>query len=167
MNLTTAQRLAEKIAAELTPYCERIAIAGSIRRRRETVGDIDLVCLPKVGGKLEIVGRCERNAKLEKFGKQYVVFRLANGEQLDLWFAQSSGGDLFAPEPSNWGMLLLSRTGSVSHNLFLCERAHGRGLHFHPHRGIERRGAVVASETEEDVFAALGLEFIAPEKRER
>lgn len=167
MNLAAAQRLAEKIAAELATYCALIAIAGSIRRRRETVGDIDLVCLPKVGGKSQIVERCERSAKLEKFGQQYVVFRLANGEQLDLWFAQARGGDLFAPEPCNWGMLLLARTGSVAHNLHLCTVAHARGLHFSPHRGLERRGAVVASETEEEIFAALGLAYVEPERRER
>lgn len=167
MNLQQAQRLAERIATELAPFCERVEIAGSIRRRRETVGDIDLVCLPKVGGRAAILERCKRTAFMEKQGSQYVVFRLANGVQIDLWFAQAAGGDLFKPEPSNWGMLLLSRTGSVAHNLHLCTVAHQRGLHFHPHRGVERGADVVASESEEEVFSALGLAYIAPEARER
>jgi DNA polymerase/3'-5' exonuclease PolX len=166
MNLAAATRLAERIRDEIAPHCDRIEIAGSIRRRRPECGDIDLVCLPKVGGKAEITERCGRTAKLVKHGTQYVVFELANGFQLDLWFAHAGAGDLFAREPSNWGALLLSRTGSAAHNIHLCNVAHSKGLHFNPHRGLERRGAVVASETEEAIFVALSLDFIAPEARE-
>lgn len=167
MNLSAATKLAERVRAELAPHCDQIEIAGSIRRRRPECGDIDLVCLPKTGGKAEIVARCQQTARLVKHGEQYVVFELSNGFQLDLWFAHSGGGDLFAPEPSNWGALLLARTGSAAHNIHVCTVAHTKGLHFNPHRGLERRGAVVASETEEAIFAALGLDFIAPERREK
>ena len=167
MNLSAATKLAERIRAELAPHCDRIEIAGSIRRRRPECGDIDLVCLPKFGGREAMIERCNQSATLDKCGSQYVVFTLANGFQLDLWFAHAGGGDLFAPEPSNWGALLLARTGSAAHNIHLCSVAHAKGLHFQPHRGLERRGTVVASETEEAIFSALGLDFIRPEDRER
>lgn len=165
--LDRARGLAEKIAGELSGYCNRIEIAGSIRRQRPDCGDIDLVCLPKPGGKSAIVERCQRTAMLAKHGEQYVVFRLANGFQLDLWFAQIGGGDMFDPDPSNYGVLLLARTGSAMHNVYIAQQALSLGLHFNPHRGVLRHGKVIASSEEADIFAALDLPFIAPEKRER
>ena len=166
MNLTAATRLAERIREDLADFCERIEIAGSIRRRRPECGDIDLVCLPMVWGKIQIIERCKRSAKLVKYGEQYVVFELANRFQLDLWFAHHGGGDLFSPEPPNWGAVLLSRTGSAAHNVHLCNVAYQKGMSFKPGRGVERRGQIIASETEEAIFAALSLDFIAPEARE-
>lgn len=167
MPLARARALAEKIAAQLRPFCERVEIAGSIRRGRPVCGDIDLVCLPKPGGKEEIVRRCHQAAKLMKHGEQYVVFELANGFQLDLWFAHAGGGDLFAPEPSNFGVLLLARTGSAMHNVWIAQTAQAERLHFNPHKGILRGREVIASTTEQEIFDALGLAFIAPERRER
>lgn len=165
--LARARALAEKIAAELSPWCERLEIAGSIRRGRPDCGDIDLVCLPKPGGYSQMLQRCAHKARLAKQGQQYVVFELANGVQLDLWFAHAAGGDLFAPEPCNYGVLLLSRTGSAMHNVWIAQTAQSRGLHFNPHRGVLRGREVIASAEEADVFRALGLDYIEPERRER
>lgn len=159
--------MAERVSAELAPHCERLEIAGSIRRQRPVCGDIDLVCMPRVGGKQAIVERCQRTATLIKHGEQYVVFTLANGFQLDLWFAHAGGGDMFAPEPSNFGVLLLCRTGSAMHNVWIAQQAQAAGLHFHPHKGILRGREIIASSEEADIFRALGLLFIEPEKRER
>jgi DNA polymerase (family 10) len=174
--LALAQRLAEHIAAELQPYCSRLEIAGSIRRRRPEVGDIDLVCIPKNMGHLtELLNRCAQKATPLKKGDQYAVFTLQNGFQLDLWIAHDGGfGEdpgLFETElkkvPSNWGMLLLARTGSARHNVYLAQVAKQRGLHFNPHRGVLRGKEIVASCTEEEIFSVLGLPFIRPEDRER
>lgn len=166
MKLAQAQKLAERVAGELSAYCQRIEIAGSIRRQRPEVGDIDLVCLPRPGGKAMMLERCARTARLVKHGEQYVVFDLANGFQLDLWFAHAGGGDMFAPEPCNWGVLLLARTGSAMHNVRIAQAAQAKGLHFNPHKGVLRGATVVASETEEQIFAALGMAYVPPERRE-
>ena len=165
--LDRATALAERVAAELTGFCDRMEVAGSIRRRRETCGDIDLVCVPKVGGRAAMIERCQRAARLVKHGEQYAVFQLANGFQLDIWFAHGGGGDMFVPEPSNFGILLLARTGSAMHNVWLAQLAQTAGLHFNPHRGLLRRGALIASAEEAEIFKALGLRFIPPEARER
>jgi DNA polymerase (family 10) len=169
--LANARKLAERIVAEITPFCERIDIAGSIRRARPEVGDIDIVCLPLPGRRCDLELRCTRRGRITKRGDQYMLVELAGGIQLDLWFSHAETDDLFAPQPCNHGMLLLARTGSAAHNIHLASRAKKMGLHFHPHRGILRdarpRAPVVASETEEDIFHALGLDFVAPERRER
>ena len=176
MNLSAARRLAERIEVELQPHCDRLVIAGSIRRHRPEVGDIDLVCLPKDMEHLTaLLTRCAQTATPLKKGDQYAVFTLKDGFQLDLWIAHDGGfGEdpgLFETEmrkvPSNWGMLLLARTGSARHNIYLAQVANRRGLHFNPHRGILRGKEIIASRTEEEIFSALGLPYIYPEDRER
>ncbi len=177
MALAPARRLAERIAAELTPFCTRLEIAGSIRRARPFCGDIDLVVLPASGAAISLIlDRCAQSATLTKQGDQYCVFTLANGFQLDLWIAYpdfQAPGDLLGeappPQKCNFGVLLLARTGSAAHNIWIAQCAQAAGLHFNPHRGIERRrgGEVIASAEEQDIFRALKLPFIAPEARER
>ncbi len=177
--LDRAERIANAIVVELRPFCARIEIAGSIRRRCAYVGDIDLVVLPKTVPHItRILERCGRNAAKVKHGDQYCVFRLANGFQLDLWFAhpgQCSDGDLLAApietSPPNFGVLLLARTGSAMHNVWIAQQATAKGLHFNPHRGIQvnagKLSRVLASEEEADIFRVLDLDFIPPERRER
>lgn len=183
-NAPTADRIAHKVRDELAPWCEQIEIAGSIRRRRPDVGDIDLVLLPKnQASKQRILDRCALKCQPVKSGEQYSVFNLTlrPGEQpvqLDLWFAhcgEVAPGDLLdSPRetaPGNFGVLLLARTGSAMFNVWLAQQARARGLHFNPHRGIQRTAArdsrVIAATDEAEIFTSLGLAWIPPEKRER
>ena len=166
--LATARPLAERIVDAIRPHCRRVEVAGSIRRGRAFVGDIDLVCIPAgLDGRQAILERCSRTARIVKNGEQYVVFALSTGFQLDLWFAHEGTADLLAPDPSNWGVLLLARTGSAMHNVFVAEEARNKHLHFNPHRGLLRGREVIASVEEEQIFATLGLDWIPPERRER
>ena len=172
--LARARKVAEKVAAELAPFCARIEVAGSIRRGRPEVGDIDLVLLPTDRKAIEqrVTARC----RLEKCGEQFLVAVMAEGTQLDLWFAHGGapverdifGAPLGPQRPANFGSLLLCRTGSAGHNVFLVERAKRKGLVWNAHWGVyDRYGVNVASEREEDIFRALGLAFVPPEQRER
>lgn len=166
MKLEVARKLAERIAEELGPFCTRIAIAGSIRRGRAEVGDIDLVCLAwNPGGLRE---RLLRNAALVQDGQMNLIVRLGNGVQVDLFMAQGSKRELFEERPGNFGSLLLCRTGSKEHNIYLIEHAKTLGLKWNPYYGVfDAKGKCLASETEEEIFAALGLGFVGPEGRER
>lgn len=174
-----ARPIAEKIAAALAPLCERIEIAGSIRRGRPTIGDIDLVALPLADvGRAGLIERCRQKCTQIKDGEQYAVFSLPGLPDfyLDLWIAhrgKADAGDLFGngarSDPCNYGVLLLARTGSAAHNIWIAQTAQAAGVHFNPHRGIERRrgGDVIAATEERDIFRALSLDWIAPERRER
>jgi DNA polymerase (family 10) len=165
--LQTADRLARKIEAELTPFCDRIAIAGSIRRRKPFVGDIDIVALPSPGREKALLSRCCQNADLLQGQSTSFSFRLKNGMQLDLFLAQHPTVELFQHRPSNWGSVLLCRTGSKEHNLWLIEVAKRRGLTWNPQYGVFNiHGKCLAAATEE-IFAVLGLHFISPEHREK
>jgi DNA polymerase (family 10) len=166
MGLEVATKYAEQIARVLSPYAYRIEIAGSIRRRRPECHDVDLVIIPR--DRMALEKRALLNAQGLEWGG--AIFRVMTkiGVQLDLYYAHQGVNDMFAPRPSNWGTVLLCRTGSAQHNIALCEAAKARGLHWNPQHGVmDAEGRCVACETEEAVFAALGMEFVKPEDRER
>jgi DNA polymerase (family 10) len=167
LTLTQADKLAAKVTAELKPFCDRIEIAGSVRRRRPSVNDIDIVVLPRPDQVNALRERVLRHTEPISDGPQVILTRLANGMQLDLWIAQQPHKDLFSQTPTNFGVLLLSRTGSKEHNIWLCQRAESLGRRLNPHHGVFEGSKLLASATEEEVFEALDLDFIAPEKRER
>jgi DNA polymerase/3'-5' exonuclease PolX len=189
MILTKAQKLAEKIVAELAPYCEKIQIAGSIRRQRPECSDIDLVILPKPGQKNALETRCRTHAMPVQMGGQNWILRLGNPIkpiQLDIFLADPPTKDFFQTKPGNFGSLLLCRTGSKEHNIHLIQRAKTMGLTWNPYYGIfgpiatlETLPAItqrpvktgpgtlcLASEDEAEIFTLLGLPWIPPEQRE-
>lgn len=169
MKLEQARYAAEKIEEQLSPFCMRSMIAGSIRRGRPECGDIDLVILPRsVEARQQIIERCELRSKRLKGGDKYVVFELPNGFQLDLWFAHNGTADLLDDgDPSNFGVLCLARTGSAMFNVWIAEQASARGLHFNPDRGLLKSNQVVASIEEVEIFKALGIAPVHPKDRER
>jgi len=165
--LDQAMKLAEKIRAELAPFCERVEIAGSIRRRRPFVNDIDLVCLPLDDGVNALRARVLAKTQPISDGPQTILTRLANGVQLDVWIAQRPFKDMFFNTPTNFGSLMVCRTGSKEYNIYLCQLAEKLGRRWNPHFGVFADGKCLASATEEEIFKALDLEFVHPEDRER
>ena len=172
MNLKRAMAIGESVMNALAPHCERIEIAGSIRRQRPEVGDLDLVILPNPG-KLDIIkARCAQRCARVTDGGQNCIYRMQLPDltqfQIDLFFARPASRDLLQSMPGTFGTLLLCRTGSKEHNIWLVEHAKRLGLTWNPYRGvIDAEGYVLASESEEEIFKALDLEFVPPEKRER
>ena len=172
MNLLRAQILAAKVVAKLAPLCARIEIAGSIRRQRPWVNDIDLVLLPQPGQREVIQFKLRAGCAAVSEGDQNAIYRMPCGKpgeeiQLDLFFARPRVEDLLGCTPGNFGSLLVCRTGSKEHNIFLVEHAKRQGLVWKPYSGVFRDGECLAGEEEAAIFAALGLDFIPPEKRER
>lgn len=164
--LAKATRWAQQIVSELAPDCERIEIAGSIRRGRPMVNDIDLVILPR---NLEAVrNRALRNAEPVQNGPENLLIRLpGNGLQIDIFFARPASKTLFEDIPTNWGSILLCRTGSKEHNIWLCQRAQSLSLKYSPPKGlVDEEGYVVACANEEEIYTALKLPFIDPVNRE-
>lgn len=173
--LPRIRAIADKVVAALAPLCERIEIAGSIRRGRALVGDIDLVILPKdrAAIRAKLVPAC--NVLADGPQNLLVDWPLGRTErlQLDIFFAHDGVGDFFAREPSNWGTLLLCRTGSKEFNIWFAQQAQRAGLHWNPYRGLTRQkglsqqSEVIAAATEDDLFKALEITPIKPEVRER
>lgn len=170
MQLAKAEALANKVVRELRPFCHRIEIAGSIRRKRAEVNDIDLVLIPRDLPRL-LKRAQERCTLATEQAQTNVRLNFENGFPLDLWVAHNGERDLLGEIPSNWGAVMLCRTGSMEHNIQLADYARSKGLKFMPYIGIvrERRGdqdEILAARTEEEIYAAVGLEWLPPTRRE-
>lgn len=134
----------------------RIDVVGSIRRRKETVGDLDmLVQCPRAKPVLDRLADYAAVSEVLVRGRTKMSVRLRDGLQLDL---------TVVPKMS-YGAMLQCYTGSKGHTKELRRRANERGLRvtdFGVFRGRER----VAGRTEEDVYEAIGMPWIPPELRE-
>jgi len=148
---------ASKIVSTIEHHCIRVEVAGSIRRHKPTVNDIDLVIQPKSNAWLQIIKavRREFGAITEKQGQKLATLYVP--------FTSTQGQGLL----QTWGILLLIRTGSAEHNIYLAKLARRRGYRLAYSKGLlNEEGEILASETERDVFQALGLDYIPPEERE-
>ncbi len=173
--LAKAEEFARKIVDELKPFCTYPPeIAGSIRRKRPICNDVDLVILAK--DKAAIRERCTKNGKIIENGELNLIVELSSGVQLDIFFARHKQNDLFGETlPCTFGTLLLCRTGSKEFNIWICQLANKKGLHWNPYQGLfkpdilnpGKAWQLIAAEHEEDIFKALDLDFIKPEDRER
>jgi len=139
-----------------TPGVDRIVIAGSFRRWKETVGDLDiLVTIRKRSSVMERFLRYERIDEVISHGATRSSVRLKNTMQVDL--------RVVAKE--SFGAALQYFTGSKAHNVELRTLAVKQGLKINEY-GVFRGEDRLAGETEEEVYGCLGLAYIAPELRE-
>lgn len=160
--------LAFKILGLINPLCTRCEVAGSFRRGKAIINDLDVVVQPRglPGCWLQLLKnvRDEFDAVTEKQGDKLATLYLPFASQKGRGHIQV---DLYRADPTTWGILLLVRTGSKEHNVKLCNLAIQKGLRLQYSVGLtDKSGRVIAGRTEEDVFVALGLPFIPPAKRE-
>lgn len=158
------------ISHVLGAFCDRILFAGSLRRGKNVVNDLDFVVLPKI-----LPPGCWVNM-LKALRKDFDAVTQKQGDKLAtlyLPFSSLKQGpghiqvDFYRADASTWGILLLVRTGSKEHNVKLCNLAIQKGLRLQYSVGLtDRSGRVVAGRTEEEVFHALGLPYIDPKDRE-
>lgn len=160
MPLGAALPLAEAIRATLESLDEtdRIGLAGSVRRMRETVKDIDVLITSKRPVRvMEAFVALPNVAEVLAHGDTKSSVRLREGIQADLRVV----------EPACFGAALQYFTGSKQHNIRVRELAQRQGLKVNEY-GVfdEKTNRRVAGATEEDVYRAVGLSFIPPEIRE-
>jgi DNA polymerase (family 10) len=160
-----AREHADRIAALIRefPGIEEITPAGSLRRGRETVGDLDLLvtgpaCEPDVvAAAVEHVANLPLIDKLLARGQNKVSFTLRNNLQVDV---------RLLPRAS-YGAALQYFTGSKMHNVALRQRAIKRGLTLNEYALLRiEDNTIVAAATEEAIYRALDLDYIPPELRE-
>ena len=154
--LPVAEHLVESLGAldEVT----RIEYCGSLRRFRETIGDIDI-----------LVATRRPEAVMEAFVAQNSVTEVMGRGETKTSVLTDAGlqVDLRAVAPSEFGAALLYFTGSKQHNIELRQRAIERGWILNEYALADQESdAIVASRSEKAVYEALGLRFIEPEMRE-
>lgn len=161
MRLEEAKTIAERVKQTLTPYCDRIEIAGSIRRRKPAVHDIDVVMIPKPEAALTINYALSHIGTIAKDGPKIK----------QLWYTENQtliSVDIYIATPVTWSTLLLIRTGSKENNIRLATiaktkgwqlRASGEGL-------LDQAGNRIAGDTEQSIYEALGLPYQEPEERD-
>ncbi len=154
MKLGQAQKVADEVIKRLSPYCQRIAVAGSIRRRTGWVNDIDLVLIPTDLWNL--------HQKITGLGPVKM-----SGSKIMRVTVASIQVDLYVAEPETWATLLLIRTGSKENNIRLCSRAKDMGWHLAASGDglFDENGQRIAGDTELSIYNALGLPFQRPEER--
>ncbi|HAW26640.1 MAG TPA: DNA polymerase/3'-5' exonuclease PolX [Planctomycetaceae bacterium] len=135
---------------------QQISEAGSCRRRKESVGDLDvLVTSSQPAEVMDALADHELVNKVLARGETKQRVRLNSGLELDL---------RVVPEES-YGAALLYFTGSKAHNIVLRRRSQDRGLKLNEY-GLFREDELISGKTEEEVYKALDLPWIPPEIRE-
>jgi DNA polymerase (family 10) len=156
--LSTAEDFAQGVVAHLrsAPGVGHVIVAGSFRRRRDTVGDLDV--LVTASDAQAVIDRFVRYDEVEEVlskGPVRSTVILRAGLQVDL--------RVIAEE--SYGAALVYFTGSKAHNIAIRKIGQGRGLKVNEY-GVFRGEERIAGRTEEDVYQSLGLSYVEPELRE-
>lgn len=155
MELERAKTVAGEVIERLYPYCQRIEVAGSVRRQKPQVRDIDLVLIPSDAWNLvhEIMGLGPTRSSGAK-----IMRVLYNGTQVDIYFANEA----------IWATLLLIRTGSAQNNIRLATLAKKRGWHLAASGDglFNEDGQRIAGDSERSIYEALEVPYQEPWERE-
>lgn len=165
--------VAQEIAEKISPYCDRIEIAGSLRRKRETIGDIEIVALPKLAHMRNLLGDI---VQTENMLHEFLVsneVKLLKGSKSDAKQKQFTYAgyqvDLFLPtSPAHWGSIFTIRTGSHGFNMWVMnERCPKVKVRF-SHGLVYWYGNPKPLETPEEIniFEALEMDFVPPKNRD-
>lgn len=179
MDYNSALIYANEVMKILFPFCERIDIAGGIRRKKQDPHDIEIVLKPTFLGTvtlfddsgpdvnyahikiLELVkngvfqnGDPDKRGARAPCGEKYYRLKY-KGEKLDIFSVV---------EPAQYGVILAIRTGDAEFSHALVQQGWKYGIRVIDGH-LERRGVTINTEEEKDVFSLLGIEWIEPEKR--
>jgi len=161
--LAEALNIATSIAAELGPHCKRIEIAGSIRRQRPTIGDIEIVCVPLPYDASPLF----RSGFASVVDQWSPVKGLLPCRYTQRLHPSGMKVDLFMPDPRGFGLQLAIRTGSAEWSHRVLAAAWVRAG-YRSEAGLLRDCCdfVVATPTERELFDLIGLRWVEPADRE-
>lgn len=159
----TLLSVAEEYAESLLDYLKesddiiKVKVAGSYRRRKETVGDLDILALcDDQEAVMDYYTSFEDVDEIMSKGETKSTVRLKSGLQVDLR----------AIAEESYGAAMMYFTGSKSHNIELRDRAIDRDLKLNEYGLFNEDDEAVAQETEEDIYDELDLNWVTPELRE-
>ena len=144
-------RLSKKIYSGLKPFCEKIKIAGSIRREEKNPVDIDIVLIPK--NKQKIIDYIKIYGKYLQGGDKRVSFKI-NGIKAELYFTN----------PKSWGATPLSYSSNTGSSIGLRMFAKRKGYKLNQY-GLFKDKKYIVGKTEREIYEALGKKYKSPRLR--
>ena len=144
MRFEQAEQIAQSLKADLEPFCERIEVGGSVRRKKPEVKDIELICIPKFGefpiGQMSLEGEPLTSyenllfehiaANRDRFGIIKMGEKYAQVEVFDehpTGVRQYSKVDVFTVAPETWGYIFMLRTGPAEFSKWIVTELKRRG----------------------------------------
>jgi DNA polymerase/3'-5' exonuclease PolX len=173
MKLEDALPIAKLWVRNLEPYCDRIEIAGSIRRQKPDVKDIEIVCIPKestltdlfgatqtlrVSGFAALLSEAENNDEII-----VVSGKLHTGKYIKIFLKEYGIKiDLFTATKDNWGHILAIRTGSADYSHRVLAHYWVKAGYHSIEGQLTRNGVPVPVREERDLFDLIGIEYTEP-----
>lgn len=152
--LNTASSEAEGVRKQIKSFADKLEVAGSLRRMKETIGDIDVLVSPRKGEKEDLIKAFMKlGDKIVKGGTK-ITIRLESGISCDLRIIKKE----------SFGSALQYFTGSKDHNVQVRKLAKSKGYKLSEY-GLFKDGERVAGRTEKEVYSKLGMAFPQPEIR--
>jgi len=144
--------LSRRLINFLKPFCKRIEIVGSIRRKEKNPVDIDIVLIPK------------NRERLEDFLKKKGKF-IQGGEKKSRWRIEGVNVELYYTTTESFGATLLAYSSKFGAGIGLRLVAKRKGYKLNQYGLFDRRGKQIAGKTETEIYHALGREWKIPENR--
>lgn len=189
MKLEVARKYAEDCRRWLAPFCERIEIAGSVRRGKAECADVDLVAIARVTGEKNLF---EETLATRNLLKEELERYVRNNQDRGVRWLTGKGGEgrgpvgteattnflinlpkcelnvFCAQSDENFGAVWLTYTGSKEGNIWMIGRAKELGMKWSAKRGVERGAGSGewVGRTEEEIYGALGMSWVQPSERE-
>ncbi len=146
-------KLAKKLVKKLSPFCKKMEIAGSIRRKNPNPKDIDVVLIPKNKNILE--------NEISKLGR-----KIQGGEHESTWKVDGVKVEFYYTIPEEWGATLLAYSSKKGSAIGLRIIARMKGFKLNSHGLFKRKtGERVAGKTEKKIYLVLGRNYKEPEDR--
>jgi len=175
-----ALKVAKMMCVSLADHCDRLICAGSLRRRKKFVGDVEIVYIPKLSTQAVDFFTATSISRVDMALNQLlldgVIAKRKNSRGSEMWgkknklavhVATGIPVDFFAATEANWFNYLVCRTGGAENNRQIATAANAKGWTWNPYDVgfTDERGEIVRVTTEEEVFGFVGLSFKQPWER--
>jgi len=164
--LNVAKVIAEKYLKLFAPRCERIEIAGSIRREKKFIGDIELVCIPKtIPNNSVLFAQPTRDPEFVKLVNTFArVKGNGEGKYSQLILTEGMHLDLFITTPDQWGVIFMIRTGSAEFSHRMVTECKKNGYYVKD-GFLWKDITMIPVPKEEDFFSITKLPYVQPKAR--
>jgi len=175
-----ALKVAKELCDALRPFTDNLIVAGSLRRRKQDVGDVEILFIPKLEWRnIDLLYQTQislADEVLSSLLQKEIIRHRPNVSGSNIWgeknklavhVASGIPVDLFTATPANWWNYLVCRTGSAEHNTRIAVAAQARGWKWHPYGSgfTDEKDNLVRVTSEKDIFTYLGLPYLEPWQR--